>query len=68
MKLLAIIIMLIALYLLYRIAYPKQASTKKDNEIPTEKPKSLPDVMGKSRFVLPDRSKPLPLHKKLKKR
>jgi hypothetical protein len=59
MKLIAIIIMLIALYLLYRIAYPKQASTKKDNETPVEKPKSLPDVMGKSRFVLPDRSKPL---------
>ena len=59
MKLLVIVIMLVALFLLYRIAYPKQANTKKDNEIPKEKPKSLPDVMGKSRFVLPDRSKPL---------
>jgi hypothetical protein len=58
MKLFAIIIMLIALYLLYRIACPRQV-TKKDNEIPTEKPKFAPDVMGKSRFVLPDRSKPL---------
>jgi len=61
MKLLAIAIMLVALFLLYRIAYPpKQASAKKGDEIPKEKSKSFPDVMGKSRFVLPDRSQPLP--------
>jgi hypothetical protein len=59
MKLFAAAVMCIALYFLYRIAFPKQVSTKKDNETPVEKPKSLPDVMGKSRFVLPDRSKPL---------
>jgi hypothetical protein len=59
MKLFAIIIILIALFLLYRIAYPKQVDTKKNNAIPKEKPKTVPDVMGKSRFVLPDRSKPL---------
>ena len=59
MKLLVIIIMLIALFLLYRIAYPKQISAKKDDVTPNEKPKSLPNVMGKSRFVLSDRSKPL---------
>jgi hypothetical protein len=60
MKLFAITIMLIALFLLYRIAYPKQqTNTKKDNEVSSEKLKFLPDVMGKSRFVLPDRSKPL---------
>ena len=58
MKFFAIIIMLVALFLLYGIAYPKQVA-KKDNEIPPEKPKSVPDVMGKSRFVLPERSKPL---------
>ena len=57
MKLLVIIIMLVVLYFLYRIAYPKQQ--KKDNEIPARTSKSVPDVMGKSRFVLPDRSKPL---------
>ncbi|GHT38462.1 hypothetical protein FACS189435_4740 [Bacteroidia bacterium] len=52
--------MLAALYLLYRIAYPKQADTKKGNDTaPPEKPKPVADVMGKSRFVLPDRSKPL---------
>ncbi len=58
MKLIAIIIMLVSLFLLYRIAYPKQ-EVKKDSETPPEKPKDAPDVMGKSRFVLPDRSKPL---------
>jgi hypothetical protein len=42
---------------LYRIAYPKQI--KKDSEPQSETPKKLPDVMGKSRFVLPDRSKPM---------
>lgn len=57
MKLLVIIIMFLAIFLLYRIAYPKQI--KKDKETPPEKPKNFPDVMGKSRFVLPDRSKPL---------
>jgi hypothetical protein len=61
MKLLAILIMLAALFLLYLIAYPKQADTKKGGALPkepkTEKPAA--DVMGKSRFVLPDRSKPL---------
>jgi len=59
MKLLAIIITLVALFLLYRIAYPKKADSKNGNEVPAEKPKSHPNVMGESRFVLPDRSKPL---------
>ena len=59
MKLFAIIIMLISLFLLYRIAYPKRTDTAKGDDIPEKETKSLPDVMGKSRFVLPDRSKPL---------
>jgi len=50
--------MLIALFLLYRIAYPRQINTKKDDLTPSEKPKSRINVMGKSRFVLLDRSKP----------
>jgi hypothetical protein len=57
MKLLAITIMLAALFLLYRIAYPKQI--KKEGENPPGAPENSPDVMGKSRFVVPDRSKPL---------
>ena len=58
-KLFAIIMMLIALFLLYRIAYPKRTDTTKGNDIPEKETKSLPDIMGKSRFVLPERSKPL---------
>jgi len=61
MKLLALIIMLIALYLLYRIAYPKQCDTKgKDIGFPEKKAKATQSVMGKSRFVLPDRSQSQP--------
>jgi hypothetical protein len=53
--------MLAALFLLYRIAYPKQANTTKDDTRPKEpdQAKTVADVMGKSRYVLPDRSKPL---------
>ena len=58
MQLLALIIMLIALFLLYRIAYPKQSVGKKDKEIFLEKSKSFPDVIGKSRYVLPRKSQP----------
>jgi hypothetical protein len=59
MQFLAILIMLAALFLLYRIAYPKQSDTKRDRDALPEKPKTVPDVMGKSRFVLSDRSQPL---------
>ncbi|MDR1984732.1 MAG: hypothetical protein LBQ28_07915 [Prevotellaceae bacterium] len=58
MKLLALLIMLAALYLLYRIAYPKQMDIKKSDAIPEKEEKADCDVMGKSRFVLPDRSQP----------
>ncbi|MDR2680861.1 MAG: hypothetical protein LBC47_08650 [Tannerella sp.] len=56
MKFLAVIIMLAALYLLYRIAFPKHVETKKDRDVQHEKPNTVPDVMGKSRFVLHDGS------------
>jgi hypothetical protein len=52
--------MLAALYLLYRIACPKQPGTAKGGgNIPRKEENSACSVMGKSRFVLPDRSKPL---------
>lgn len=57
MKVLAVLIMLAALFLLYRIAYP--GGKAKDSDPPPEKPEPAADVMGKSRYVLPDRSKPL---------
>ena len=59
-QLLAIIILLIALFLLYRIAYPKQPVEKKDNAVLPSTSKPLPEVIVKSRFVLPSRSQPLP--------
>ena len=59
MKPLAIIILLIALYLLYRIAYPKQADTAKPNDTSPKAEKATHSIMGKSRFVLPERSQSL---------
>ena len=59
MKYLALIIMLFALYLLYRIAYTKQSAAQKSDAIPDKGNKNVRSVMGKSRFVLPDRSQPL---------
>jgi hypothetical protein len=60
MKLPAIIIMLAALCLLYRIACPKQPDTAKGGgDIPRKEEKPARSVTGKSRFVLPDRSQPL---------
>ena len=59
MEIFASIVMLIALYLLYRIAYPQQARRKTGDDVPEKRPETARSVMGKSRFVLPDRSKPL---------
>jgi len=51
--------MLVALYLLYRIAYPKQAAATSGDDIPSKETKPAHDVIGKSRFVLSERSQPL---------
>jgi len=56
MKIFAIIIMLVSLFLLYRIAYPKQTTTRKRDDFPEKNTKKTHNVMGKSRF---ERSKPL---------
>jgi len=60
-KIAALLILLVAVYLLYRIAFPKQPkqAVQRDNDIPERKTKHVSGVVGKSRFVLPDRSKPL---------
>ena len=52
MEHLAILIMLVAVFLLYRIAYPKQSVEKKGENASLKKSKPIPDVMGKSRTVL----------------
>ena len=59
MQYLMIIIMLIALHLLYRIAYPKRTIEKKENVASEQKTTHTHSVMGKSRFVMPDRSQSL---------
>ena len=51
--------MLVALYLLYRIAFPKQSGTAKSGDVPEKEEAATLHVMGKSRFVLSDQSKPL---------
>jgi hypothetical protein len=60
MKLLAILIMLAALFLLYRIAYPKQSTVKRANSTPPKRQETTYSVMGKSRYVATDKSQPLP--------
>jgi hypothetical protein len=56
MKLLAILIMLAALFLLYRIVCPKQVDTKKYDKTPLSTQSCDYEAVVKSRFVLPDRS------------
>jgi hypothetical protein len=54
MKILVILIMLAALYLLYRIAFPKERETKKGGDILQKKQIDTSEVVVKSRFVRPD--------------
>jgi hypothetical protein len=54
METIALIIMLIALFLLYRIAYPKQPETKQGDVTPQKTDTDLSGVVKKSRFVRPD--------------
>jgi hypothetical protein len=53
MKLFAAVVMLVALFLLYRIAYPKQTGSKKGDDIPEKKEIDAAEVVGKSHFVRP---------------
>ena len=54
MKALVIVIMLIALYLLYRIAYPKQPKTKQGDDTPRKREGNISEAVVKKRFVRPD--------------
>ena len=62
MQYIALVIVLAALFLLYRIAYPKQSTGETKKSVSHKKSKSepIPDIMGKSRFVLPSQKEPLP--------
>ena len=57
-KIAALVILFYALYLLHRIAFPKQP-VQRDDSVPERKTVHTSGVVGKSRFVLPDRSQPL---------
>ena len=59
-KVAAAIVALATLHYLYRIICPKQKDLQKSDKTPANDNETVPSVMGKSRFVLPDRSKPLP--------
>jgi len=67
MKALALIIMFIALYLLYRIAFPKQPGTKQGNDSPRKREIDTSEVVVKSRFVRPDHSQSQPTRTTIEK-
>jgi len=58
-KLAAAIVTLVTQYYLYRIICPKQKDLQKSDKAPEKDKETVPSVMGKSRYVLPERSKPL---------
>jgi len=62
MKVFAIVAILAALYLLYRIAYPKQQENKKANEVSPKGIENGNGIVGQSRVVLSSRSQPAPTY------
>jgi hypothetical protein len=58
MKTVAVTILLVALYLLYRIAFPKQPDkpeSRRSNDTLQKKQVDVSEAVIKSRYVLPDR-------------
>jgi hypothetical protein len=51
MKAFAAVVMLVALFLLYRIAYPKQQVAKKGDDVPEKREIDGENVIGKSLFI-----------------
>lgn len=60
MKIFAVTAILVALYFMYRLAFPKKGETKKGGGFSPEREKDTDDVVGKSRFVSAYRSQPMP--------
>jgi hypothetical protein len=56
MKLIVLAIILLSLYLIYRLSFPGQVGNRPGNEAPPSKPIDEDEAVVKSRFVLPDRS------------
>jgi len=60
MQILALVMMFIALCLLYRIAFPRQATAKGCGASSRERDADTSGAVVKSRFIRPNRSQPLP--------
>ena len=62
MKILAVMLMLVALFFLYRIAYPKRPATNKDvDNLPVQKKDTdISEVVVTTRFVRPNSGQPQP--------
>lgn len=58
MKVFVIIVIIIALFLLYRIAYPKPIDSKSKDDNPVRKEKEEEEVVGKSQYVCTHLSQP----------
>jgi hypothetical protein len=58
MKLIILVIILLSLYLIYRLSFPRQAGRPKENETPPSKPPDNYESVVKNRFVLPEWSNP----------
>jgi hypothetical protein len=56
MKLLVLAIILLSLYLIYRLSFPRQAGSNPGNETPPSKPPDGYEAVIKNRFVLPVQS------------
>jgi hypothetical protein len=56
MKLLVLAIILISLYLIYRLSFPGKTGNRQGDEAPPPKPPDAYEAVIKSRFVLPDQS------------
>jgi hypothetical protein len=56
MKLLVLAIILLSLYLIYRLSFPRQAGSSPENETPPPKPPDGDEAVIKNRFVLPVQS------------
>jgi len=60
MRHLSILMMAVALWLMYRIAYPKPQATKEGGDAPAKRPIDPSEVVVKSRFVRPPDGQPRP--------
>jgi hypothetical protein len=56
MKFIVLAIILLSLYLIYRLSFPGQAGNRRENETPPSKPPDGDEAVVKSRFVLPAQS------------